>query len=565
CMGLVDIVNEKILSFVSPTIWEDLVPGDVSLVVQSGMLSGAFLIDTMSHRRMGISKVCSLGNKMDVSECEILEYLVQDPDTRVIGLYLESLVNGRKFMEICSRTDKPVVLLKGGKSEQGARAAMGHTASMAGNNEIIKGAMAQAGVIQAGDFHQMMDICRSFAAYPDPPGTEGRIAVVTYTGGAGIVSSDFIDNTDLTLASLSHASRKHLETIFPDWMPVANPIDLWPAVERHGAEKAYGAAVRAVCSDPQVDGIFIHAFSGGFALNLDIETLAEEAKAAGKPLFCWLLGKKDNALEFQERCNRAGVPVFREITRAVECMDAIFARRRASDSGKLPVDFCRVPTIETNAPGETSITVMDEYRSKQLLSKADIPVTDESIAASVDQARDQAQQLGFPVVMKGLVPDMVHKTESGLVRLNITSPEEAEAEFLSLEKAVKNSGKIIVQQQVKADVELIVGLVRDPQFGPCVMLGMGGVMAEILDDLLFRVAPLDHGEAMEMINNLKNQKLLNGFRGAQKADRKKTADILVTIGRLGWENPNFQEIDINPLIISNGKPVAVDASIVTTR
>ncbi|HKK90237.1 MAG TPA: acetate--CoA ligase family protein, partial [Desulfobacteraceae bacterium] len=230
-----------------------------------------------------------------------------------------------------------------------------------------------------------------------------------------------------------------------------------------------------------------------------------------------------------------------------------------------PPDFCHPPAGETNAPGDTAVTVIDEYLSKQILSEAHIPVTEEFIVESVDQAREQAEQLGFPVVMKGLLPDMVHKTESGLVRLNITSAAQAEAQFLSLEKAVRSSGKILVQQQVKADVELIAGLVRDPQFGPCVMLGMGGVMAEILDDVLFRVAPLNHGEALEMISNLKSQKLLNGFRGAQKSDRNKTADILVTIGRLGWETPDFQEIDINPLIISNGQPVAVDASIVTFR
>lgn len=573
CMGIVDIVNKKIFSFVSHAIWDELIPGDVSLIVQSGMLSGAFLMDTMSHQTMGISKVCSIGNKMDVDECEILEYLIRDRETKVIGLYLESINNGRKFMEICSNSAKPIVLLKGGKSERGAMAAMGHTASMAGNNAVIKGAMAQAGVIEAGDFQQMMDICRSLAAYPEIHSSEkGRIAVLTYTGGAGIVSSDFIDGMDLELATLSSSSKEMLETVFPEWMPVANPIDLWPAVERNGAEKAYGTAIKAVCNDPEVDGIFIHAFSGGFALNLDLEALAVEAKKAGKPLFCWLLGQRDSAFDFQIRCNKAGIPVFREIYRAVECMDALFARKRIVNKHKNRKEPQKHSEHELFASEriehkpykdeQASLHVMDEYISKQMLSKIAVPVAEEYIAASIKEAGSAALKLGFPVVMKGLIPNMVHKTEAGVVKLNINSEKEVETEFINLEKIMENRGKILIQQQLKADVELIVGLVQDPQFGPCVMLGMGGVMAEILNDAVFGIAPLSRPQALELIQRLKSQKLLNGFRGAESADREKIADILVKIGQLGFENPKIREIDINPLIITNGKPVAVDASIV---
>ncbi|MFO7885896.1 MAG: CoA-binding protein [Desulfobacteraceae bacterium] len=467
CMGVVDVVHKKILSFVSPSIWDSLLAGDVSLIVQSGMLSGAFLIDTMSHQSMGISKVCSIGNKMDVSECEILEYLIQDKATRVIGLYLESFASGRRFIDICSQSTKPIVLLKGGKSEKGARAAMGHTASMAGNNEIVKGAMAQAGVTQADDFQHMMDICRSLSAYPENfsrDSKKGRIAVLTYTGGAGIVSSDFIDTkNNVEMAELSPSSRDLLEKIFPEWMPVANPIDLWPAVERNGVETAYGTAIKAVCRDPYVDGILIHAFAGGFALNLDIESLAAEAGSAGKPLFCWLLGERESAMAFQIRCNKVKVPVFREIFRAVECMDAVFSRQHlttgqenaaAGDSagtGAFPVCL-----PETEIPETSELTILDEFHAKKILASAEIPVTEEDIAQSPETAAQAALKIGFPVVMKGLVPNMVHKTESGLVSLNIRSKQEVEEEFKRLDTDMKHKGNILVQQQIKIDVELIL-------------------------------------------------------------------------------------------------------------
>ncbi len=195
CMGLVDAVNKQVFSFVLPSIWEGgLVTGDVSLVVQSGMLSAGFLIDIMSHATMGISKACSLGNKVDVDECDILEYLIDDPETGVIGLYLESIQNGRRFVELSRRSSKPIVVLRGGKSRKGARAALSHTASLAGNNAVVSGALAQVGVVEANDFKQMMDLCRTLSDYPAiPTNGAGRVAILTMSGAAGILSSDFIE------------------------------------------------------------------------------------------------------------------------------------------------------------------------------------------------------------------------------------------------------------------------------------------------------------------------------------------------------------------------------------
>ena len=575
CMGLVDAVNQKVFSFVSPAIWDYLTPGDVSLIVQSGMLSGAFLIDSMSHGFMGISKVCSIGNKMDVNECELLEYLISDPDTKVIGLYLESINEGIKFTQICAASPKPIVLLKGGKSAKGARAAMGHTASMAGDGAVIKGAMAQAGVIEAKDFRQMMDICKALAAYPEVKTKgNGRVAILTYTGGAGIVSSDFMDEMNLEPATLSPETKEMLKTVFPDWMPVSNPIDLWPAVEKNGAEAAYGTAIKAACADPEVDALFIHAFAGGFALSIDMDKMKALAGDAGKPIFCWIIGTCEETKDFQIKTQRTGIPVYRELYRAVECINSVFQRKTRLDlinsRRETRLDSIKPAKADTSQLENTAIEllntssgVLDEHISKNILAGFGIPTTCELPVTSLETAITTAgDKILFPLVMKGILPGSVHKTEKGLVKLGIDSREKLEAAYHELKKNMGDKGSILIQEHVEGSIELIAGLIRDPQFGACVMIGFGGIMAEILNDSVFGLAPLEPYQALDLIARLKNQKLLNGFRGAAAVDKDALAGILCALGRLGCECPGVREIDINPLIIRDGRPVAVDASII---
>jgi acetyltransferase len=331
CMGMVDAVHERVFSFMLPQFLEDgLTPGGVSLIVQSGMLSAGFLIDIMTHGKMGISKACSIGNKVDVDECDVLEYLIDDPDTSTIGLYLESIPDGRRFAELCRRSNKPIVVLQGGKSKKGADAAMSHTASLAGDAAVISGALAQAGVVEAYDFKQMMDVCRTLDRYPAVPQVNtGRLAILTMSGAAGIVSSDFIEQQGLAVAELSSKTRENLQQIFPDWMPVTNPIDLWPAVEAHGRKKAFGRAFEAVCADPNVDAILIHLFVFSSVPNANLLPLVEMAKTSGKLLFCWLMGKRSEVHQFLMQAREMGMPAFDELHRTVECMAAVFSRKRA--------------------------------------------------------------------------------------------------------------------------------------------------------------------------------------------------------------------------------------------
>ena len=566
CMGLVDAVQGLVFSFVLPAIWEKgLDPGNVSLVVQSGMLSAGFLIDIMSNGVMGISKVCSIGNKADITEGDILEYLIDDADTGVIGLYLESIPNGRRFIDLCRRSEKPIVVLRGGKSRKGAEAAMSHTASLAGNGAVISGALTQVGAAEAHDFKQMMDLCRSLADYPDiAPKDSRRVAILTMSGAAGIVSSDFIEEHGLTVAELSAGTVEALREIYPGWMPVSNPVDLWPAVELHGRKKAYTKAFEAVCADPGVDALLFHGFVGGEAFRPDISNLAEMAKRAGKPMFGWVMGKRSEAHNLQLQAKKAGLPIFGELYRSVECMAAVLSRRKLPDDRPNRITLSETSVAEKNLHNlllDVSGT-LDENHSKQILALCNIPVVEEKIVSSAHEAKEIAGEFGFPVVLKGLLPGEIHKTEFGLVRTGITSVEHVAAVLIELQEAMSGNGTLLIQKQIQGYPELIAGLIRDPQFGPCVMCGFGGILAEVMADTVFAAAPLSRPEALELIGRLKTQKLLNGFRGFAAVDRDALADILVRIGELGRTYPQIKEIDLNPLIVSEGKPIAVDATII---
>ncbi|ACL06060.1 CoA-binding domain protein [Desulfatibacillum aliphaticivorans] len=565
CLGMVDSVNHNVFSFAAPSMWDvGHIPGNVSLIVQSGMLAGGFLIDNMSHGTMGMSKVCSIGNKSDVDECDLLEYLISDPDTQAIGMYLEAIPRGRRFAELCRQSPKPIVVLKGGTSTAGAKAAASHTASMSGDGAIVSGVLAQCGVVEARDFKQMLDICRAFGITPEmPPEMRGRTAILTYSGGAGIMAADFVENFGLEVAELSQESKDAMAQVYPDWMPVANPVDLWPSVEKNGAVKTFTTAMNAVCKDPGVDMIFLHLHASGGLLVMDIGELIDMAKEAGKPIFCWLIGQMEPARDMHILAQKLGAPTYRELSRAVESMSTVLGWYKSRAAAPCGVDFRPEPVkARCRALLDGRRGALDEHASKQILAATGIPVVQEILAAGQDQAVTAAEKLGYPVVMKGLAPGMIHKTEQGLVRLNIRAKQEAARTFEDLMSAMDGQGKVLVQQQAVIDMEIIAGLVKDPQFGPCVMCGLGGVYAEVLNDAVFAMAPLDMDAALALIGRLKNQRMLDGFRGAAPVDRMALAEILVRLGALGMELDNVRELDINPLVISEGKPLAVDASII---
>jgi acetyltransferase len=293
--------------------------------------------------------------------------------------------------------------------------------------------------------------------------------------------------------------------------------------------------------------------------------LAEQTRRAGKPAFIWLIGTREESLRFKKEALSYGVPVFQEVSRTVECLAAVFHHRKPSEIiDRLPEkkETTALPR-ELDDILETAFGPLDEYTSKRILKACGIPTVAEEFVIDAIQCEETASRIGFPLVMKGLQKGAVHKTELGLVHLNITSLEAARRAYDSLMNRMNGDGKILVYRQVNGKIELILGLLRDPQFGPCVMVGLGGIMAEVLSDVVFAPAPLTEEDALHLISRLRGQKILDGFRGDPPVDRKKLARLLVTLGNAGLTYPRIHEIDINPLIVSkDGGIVAVDATIV---
>jgi len=310
--------------------------------------------------------------------------------------------------------------------------------------------------------------------------------------------------------------------------------------------------------------MLFHGFVGGDAFRPDIANLVEMAGQAGKPIFGWVMGNRTEAHKLQMQAKKLGLPVFGELYRAVECMAAVLSRSKLPEHSGSGIFL----TGTTSAEGNLHRLLMDasgtldEYRSKQMLALCDFPVVEEKIVSSSREAKETAREFGFPVVLKGLLPGKIHKTELGLVRTGISSVEEVESVLVELQKTMSGKGTLLIQKQIQGYPELIVGLIRDPQFGPCIMCGFGGLFTEILADRVFAVVPINRVEALALIKRLKTQKLLDEFRGFAAVDRDALADILVRLGELGLAYPQIKEIDLNPLIVSEGKPIAVDATII---
>jgi acetyltransferase len=564
CMGLVDVPRKYFFTFMNPGVYEDgLIAGRISLVVQSGMLSAIFLAE-LNRRLIGVGKVCSIGNKADVDECDLLQYLLQDTETDVVALYLESIPRGRLFVEIAHRATKPIVVLNGGRSQAGARAAMSHTSSLAGNSRLVDSVLQMAGVTLANDIYQMMDLAKALTMIPEV-GPSGRTAILTMSGGAGILCCDVLERNGHRVARLSERTTKVLGGIFPDWMPVANPVDLFPAVRLHGRIHTYNQAISIVLEDPNVDVLLIHYVAGLEGESLDLDAIKKKADKEGRVVLFWLMGRGNATKSFRREAQARGIVVHWEISRIVECLSAAVRRqcRQRLDSAV----ESETPSLSLKIPQEAILTttakrVLDEYESKRLLDKWEIPVVEEMLVSTLSEAQRAAQKMSFPVALKGLLPGEMHKTERGLIQLGITSKPALKNAYRKIKEKLAGRGRILLQQQVEIDYELIAGFVRDDQFGPCIMFGLGGILSELQPDVVFTPAPLKRSEALELIRNIRGRRLLEGFRGMTPLDQELMADILINLGDLGWAYPQIEQIDINPVAVTKGLTLALDANVI---
>ena len=568
CMGLIDTSKRYVFSFIAPEAWQEAInPGGVSLIVQSGLLSGGFITTLMGNKTLGLAKVCSIGNKSDVEETELLQYLLKDPATKVIGLYLESFIQGRLFFELAVSSKKPIVVLKGGRSALGAEASASHTASLAGNDQLIRGALKQAGVHQADDFFEMVDIARTLEMgfhLQTPPDWKGRIAILSYSGASGIVTTDHMMANGLTLARLSPKTLRRLEGFSPAWMPVKNPVDYWPAMEKYGPAVAYKNGIEALHEDPGVDGLIVHLFAGFGIWFLDMKEILSGIKEPRKPILFWLMGPEKGREPTRMALEAEGWPTFHEIHRTVKVMASLFERPSFAKASEVLPQFWTSGQLKKllRLADEQGTRILDEHEAKKWFKVLDLNIVKEVVVKDLKETIRATEEMGYPVVLKGRAEGKIHKTETGLVKLNLWSTSQVRSAFQEMLRLNPKPRSFLIQPMLKGDLELIAGTVRDPQFGPAVMLGLGGIHAEVYRDVVFRLPPLNQDDVLEMVSGLKGQDLLKGYRGSKSVNIKSLADWLIKLGWLALTFEKIQEIDVNPLLIVDGEPIAVDAAII---
>lgn len=570
CMGLIDTSKRYVFSFMIPESWQETMnSGGVSLIVQSGLLSAGFITTLMANKTLGLAKVCSIGNKSDVEETELLEYLLKDPSTKAIGLYLESFIYGRRFFELCLSSKKPIVLLKGGKTSLGAEASASHTASLAGNHELTRSVLKQAGVHQAEDLFEVVDLARAFEKdfhLQEPPEGKARIAILSYSGASGIVTTDHMVTHGLTLAPLSPQTLKRLEELSPSWMPVKNPVDYWPAIEKHGPALTYKHAIEVLHEAPEVDGIIVHLFAGFGMWFLNMKEMMAGVKEPRKPIFFWLIGPQKGEAATRTALEEMGWPVFHEIHRTVKVMASLFeqGKKRIRDLQISPPKFPLSESLKemVDQADKADTQLLDEYEAKKWFKAMGLNVVKEMTVKDLEETLKAAEEIDYPVVLKGRVEGKIHKTEAGLVKSNLWTKEQLGAAYEEMSSLNPKPPSFLIQPMLKSDLELIVGIVRDPQFGPAVMLGLGGIHAEVYRDVIFRLPPLTEPDVVEMVSELKGKALLRGYRGSKPVNMKSLSDWLIKLGWLVLTFEKIQEIDVNPLLIVDGEPIAVDATII---
>lgn len=543
--------------------------GDIGYVSQSGALLTAIL-DLATDAGIGFSKLVSIGNKADIDELDILRALADDPETRVIAGYLESVVHGDEFVREAEQISqsKPIVLLKAGGTEAGAKAASSHTGSLVGSEVVYESAFSRAGVIRCGSLAEQFDYAVALSYQPLPTGT--RVAVITNAGGAGILAADAIERSALTFAKLDPATEKTLAEKLPPAANVHNPID----VLGDSLADRYEIALSVALDDPNVDVALVLLTPQAMTHPDDTAHAVVRVNAAhpDKPVLAAFMGadKVANAIEIL----RAGrVPTYDGPESAVRTIRALVDYVRWKQRPKrivklFPVNRHRVERIIDRHLRRDQREI-GEMESKEILEAYGFLTPRGSIATTADQAASIAEQIGFPIVMKIWSPDIVHKSDVGGVRVGLNSPHEVRDAFDLMMYRIPQKAPdasilgVLVQEMVRTGREVILGMKRDPQFGPLMMFGMGGIFVEVLKDVSFYLAPLTADEARQMLVNTKTYHMLRGVRGQEGVDLDAIAEALQRLSQLVTEFPQIQEMDINPFVVGppGVPPIAVDARI----
>ncbi|HME44874.1 MAG TPA: acetate--CoA ligase family protein [Syntrophorhabdales bacterium] len=548
-------------------------PGSVGVVSQSGFFAD-YLTLTATGNGIRFSKAISCGNESDLTATDFLEYLGEDPETETIVAYLEGTADGRRFYHVAKEASrkKPIILWKGGLTETGARAAISHTGALAGSGRIWEGALRQAGIVTVASFEEALDCLYAFHLQPLPRGK--RIGIISGPGGAAVGTTDRCFQLGLEVPQFSQDTIEKLRKAMP---PVGgsinNPIDL--SLASMVSPRICKDALIIATEDENIDMLLVISVVGGELLrDLMLEALAEMRDK--KPFVVTVMaGRTQSVAQDLGLLLASGISAYPDASRAAKALARLSEYARIRES-RPAVEGERIATKDTMRGAnrldviETALkqgrTTLSEHESKEILRAYGIPVTREEEIFDERRLGESLARIGFPLVIKASGPSVSHKTEQGLVHTGIRNEHEAVTAFRSImNRAEKEGLSVLVQEMVEGRRELVVGLTRDAQFGPCVMFGLGGIFTEVLQDIAFRVAPIERTDALEMLGEIKARKILEAFRGMPAAEIDRLADIVTKVSRIGIEQPAIKEIDINPVILSQRGPVAVDALIVLNR
>ena len=573
CGGLFNTANGLTAAFIDLPF---LRKGPVGIVSQTGLYVAALMNQMMEIADYGVSKVATLGNASDVNELDVLEYLAADPETEVIALHLESVTSGDRLVELCREVTrrKPIVAVMAGQTKAGAKAGASHTARLAADARIVKGAFAQSGIVAAREFTDLIDTTRAFAMWRDPAPAR-NVAVLSTSGGACVLAADRISRAGLNVAEFSPATLTHLADRHPYDHGVANPFDIWPAMERNGTNRAVAEIGKAVFDDDGVDAalLIFGAFSSGGS-ELDPAVFGDLAARGGKPAVAWLYGASEFLDPWARQFAARQIPCFHDLESAVAALGAsdLLARHRAqasppaADRDAAAVAASRQIVDPVRARGAAMLSPSEAGR---LLDAWGIRSAGEAHAADADGAARAADEVGYPVAVKVVSPDIAHKLDVGGVALGLATSADVRQAVDRMSDAVGRAlpdariDGFQVQAMVPDGCEVIVGAVETAQFGPVVMCGLGGTYVEALGEVVFRVPPLADHDAEAMIDESRVGVLLRAQRGQPAADRAALKSVLLRLSALAEAGLGLEQIEVNPLrVLAEGQgAVAVDALI----
>ena len=558
CLGVMNLAPKTMMN----STFLKITPksGEIALVSQSGAICAA-LVEDASAQGIGFSAVVSMGNKADMNEIDVLEMLAYHEQTKVIVMYLEDMGDGQKFLKICKNITKnlkkPILVLKSGRSPEGAKAAMSHTGALMGSDEIYEALLKQSGAIRVDTMGELFDYATAFSKQPLP--LDGDLVIVSNAGGPAIISTDACSKLGIKMAKIDDI-RPKIDAVIPPWGSSRNPVDIVGDADYN----RFNNVLENVLSHKNVGTVIAMCTpSATLDYNKLAEVIVSMSKKYKKTILASLMGL-DEGIKNRQIMAEGDVPYYTYAEAAIQTLKAMlrFVEWIKSPEGKIvtfKVDTNKAKKIFDKVKQEKRQNLLEE-EGQEILRAYGLPLPQSALAKTEQEAIKIAKKIGYPVVLKIASPQIIHKSDAGGVKVNIQNDKDARSAFKEIIKNAKKYNKnavikgVLVVEMVKGGKEMIIGSKQEPGFGPVLMLGMGGIYVEILKDVTFRLAPVTDKEAEDMIASIKTKKLLEGVRGEKPSDLAKLSECIQRLSQLVTDFTEIKELDMNPvLVMEKGK------------